>query len=99
MTVRPIRYYGDPVLRTPVEQISVVDDRIRSRYNSGGPYYNGGNYGSPGYPGYNGYPNNNGYNANAAMRDPTGYSPNGFNVNGNYGTTTYYNPNNIPQKI
>ncbi|MBB2956383.1 peptide deformylase [Pseudoclavibacter helvolus] len=30
MTVRPIRYYGDPVLRTPVEQITVVDDRIRS---------------------------------------------------------------------
>ncbi|PPF42533.1 peptide deformylase [Pseudoclavibacter sp. AY1F1] len=30
MTVRPIRYYGDPVLRTPVEQIMVVDDRIRS---------------------------------------------------------------------
>lgn len=30
MTVRPIRFYGDPVLRTPVEQITVVDDRIRS---------------------------------------------------------------------
>lgn len=30
MTVRPIRYYGDPVLRTPAEQITVVDDRIRS---------------------------------------------------------------------
>ena len=30
MTVRPIRFYGDPVLRTPAEQITVVDDRIRS---------------------------------------------------------------------
>lgn len=30
MTVRDIRYYGDPVLRTPADPITTVDDSIRS---------------------------------------------------------------------
>lgn len=30
MTVRDIRFYGDPVLRTPCDEIAVIDDRIRT---------------------------------------------------------------------
>ncbi len=30
MTERPIRLFGDPVLKTPTADIAVVDDRIRS---------------------------------------------------------------------
>lgn len=30
MTIRDIRYYGDPVLRTPADPITKIDDRIRA---------------------------------------------------------------------
>lgn len=30
MTVRTIRYYGDPVLRTPADPIRAVDDHVRA---------------------------------------------------------------------
>lgn len=30
MTVRPIRNYGDPVLRTPTDPILVIDDSVRA---------------------------------------------------------------------
>lgn len=30
MTVRDIRYYGDPVLRTPADPITKIDDNIRT---------------------------------------------------------------------
>ncbi|MEY4321617.1 MAG: hypothetical protein RL167_345 [Actinomycetota bacterium] len=30
MTVRDIRFYGDPVLRTPCREITEIDDRVRA---------------------------------------------------------------------